>query len=104
MGLTNAQMHMVQRVSAYQRWTPQQKREEALKAYRVRYLRAAGDGQVPKPRIRQVRYGRGRHLYVLVMRKHYLAAESWGNLLRKLIFGGWRRVATCQGPAKRAFR
>lgn len=104
MELTTAQRSVLERIHEYKRMAPKQKLAAAMQAYQVRYLRGPGDRRVPKLRVRVVRYGRCSTLYVVIMRKHYLAGARMDTLLEKLaLFGGWRRMDTCKGPAKRAF-
>lgn len=88
--------------NAYIRSTPQERARWALESYKSRVKRCAG--RVPKLTVRVIAIGAYKRLYVLTLRKSYLAAYSVDGLFKKLVLGGWRRMDTCKGPARRAFR
>lgn len=100
--MNSAAMSAILKSNAFQRCTPRERADWALKSYKYRAQRTPG--RVPPLTVRVIAIGAYKRLYVLTMRKSYLAAYSVDGLFKKLVLGGWRRMDTCKGPARRAFR
>lgn len=100
--MNSAAMSAIIKYNAYRGCTPRERANWAVKSYVNRARRCAGP--VPRLTMRVVAIGAYKRLYVLTMRKSYLAAYSVDGVFRKLVLGGWRRMDTCKGPARRAFR
>lgn len=104
MALTSAQLTILQRVNEFMRQPADKKLAWALKVVQRRSYRP--DQSVPrKMRVKVMYFGKyPRPMFVLQVKRSYVAAYTMENLIKKIVLGGWRPVRTAGGIAKRVLK
>lgn len=103
--ITASQKKAVLKVLTFQRLPGDEKLRVALQAYRQRVFRSDRHGQQRPEKIRvRVTHTRKsrRQLFVVQVRRSYVAAYTLDKLLQKIVLGPWNRVDIPCGAASGA--